>query len=191
MNKGKVLLIVGVVLALIGLGMIVYAMLPATQTSSATISNGAGYYVRLEIGGLMSGHISGNFSVNTGTVDFYILDKTNMNDYHNGDSYVSIYSSSGASGDFSLDLPDSGQYYLVFDHSATSQSIDQEVTVTLEATGTSITVLIVGVALLVVGAILALVGVMMRKKEPAAQQMRGPTDVVMLNQQTPPPPPTQ
>lgn len=191
MNKGKVLLIVGVVLALIGLAMIVYAILPASQTSSATILNGQGYYVRVEIGGLMNGHISGSYSVDAGTVDFYILDKTNMNNYHNGGSYVPIQSSAGSSGDFALDLPDSGQYYLVFDHGLASQGIDQVVTVTLKTTGTSIMGLIVGVALLVVGAILALVGVMMRKKEPVAQKMQGPTDVVMLGQQTPPPPPTQ
>jgi len=192
LNKGKVLLVVGVVLALIGLAMIVYAILPAEQTSSETIPNGAQNAIYWSVGGLMNGNVSLNFSVDTGTVNVYVFDKTNYDNFGNGVAFdVIAYAPNLTAGVFSLDLPGSGQYYLVFDHGIYSQNIDQVVTVKVKITGTSIMALTVGVALLVVGAILAIVGVMMRRKEPAAQKTQGPTDVVMVGQQTPPPPPTK
>lgn len=192
LNKGKVLLVVGVVLALIGLAMIVYAILPAERTSSETILTGAGNYIYWSVGGLMNGNISLNFSVDTGTVNVYVFDKTNYNNYANANAFVPIaYAPDIPAGVFSLELPGSGQYYLVFDHAVNSQNIAQEVTVKVKVTGTSIMGLTIGVVLLVVGAILAVVGFIMRKKEPAAQKTQGPTDVVMVGQQTPPPPPTR
>lgn len=192
LNKGKVLLIVGVVLALIGLGMIVVAIMPGEKTSTETIPTGAQYYVSWNVGGLMNGNVSLNFSVDTGTVNVYVFDKTNYDNYHNGLAFVPIaYAPDLPAGVFSLELPGSGQYYLVFDHGTNSQNIDQAVTVKVKVTGTSIMLLTIGVVLLVVGAILAVVGFIMRRKEPAAQKTKGPTDVVMVGQQTPPPPPTR
>jgi uncharacterized membrane protein len=195
MNKGKVLLIVGVVLALIGLALAVYAIMPAEQTSTETILSGAGNYIYWSVGGLMNGNVSFSFSVDTGTVNVWVFDKANYNIYANGGTPVPLQYvpnlTALPAGLVYLKLPDSGQYYLVFDHGAASQGIAQTVTATMKVTGTSIMVLTVGIVLLVIGAIIAIVGVMMRRKEPAAQKKQGPTDVVMVGQQTPPPPPTK
>lgn len=188
MNKSKVLLVVGVVLALIGLAMTVYAIMPAEKTSTETIPAGAQYYVQWSVGGLMNGNVSLNFSVDTGTVNVYVFDKANYNNYHDGNAFVPIaYAPELPAGVFSLELPGSGQYYLVFDHGVNSQNIDQAVTVKVKVTGTSIMGLAIGVVLLVVGAILAIVGFIMRRKEPAAQKTQGPTDVTMVGQKIPPP----
>lgn len=95
----------------------------------------------------------------------------------------------GASGEFSVDLPSTATYYVAIDHEGVGVPTEQTVTISLKITGISTTYLVVGVIMVVVGAVLAVVGMRMKTKEvasmpPAPSPESKVTDVTMFDKKS-------
>lgn len=188
MNKGKIVTAVGAVIALIGLLILVYAILPAEDTMEFTIPSGE-YYYYTSYGGLIGGSIEMDFVVADGAVRVYVFDQDEYDSYSSTGLGDYVFTTSGDSGSFNYVLPDTGIYYFVFEHGSLSGSISQEVTVTTTVNGIALLGTILGVVLVVVGIAIALFGRRMTARElKNAPPSSAPTDVTFFQgqQQNPP-----
>ncbi len=190
MKKSKIVTAVGGILIAFGLIGVVWGIQPAKGTETLTIPSGDGYFVYLKVSGWLNGHLSGDFSVTSaGTVDFYILDPSQYDEYsydlQPSDDMESISSSTG---EFSVDLPSSGSYYMAIDHGSGYESVIQTVEVNYEITGFEMIFLIGGIVLVAIGAVVSLLGLRMRTKE-SVDVTAKPTlsDVTVFDEKPKPP----
>jgi len=173
MKGHRILAIVGYLLIVLGVGPLIYLgfIAEGSGTSSMTIPPGDGYYAsfKTESSMWMNAHLEGTVNIlGGGTVDVLVLNSAQYQEY----SYdlipsSSIWSSSGSSLEFAVDLPGSGAYYVVANHATGSSSYDQTVTLTYKMSGINLLYVIVGVVMIAVGAALSFVSLRMRKKEGA------------------------
>lgn len=191
MTKGKILSAVGGVLIALGLIGVLWGIQPTNGTQTMSIPSGGAYYGYMKVSGWLNGHLSGDFSVtSSGTVDFYVLDSSQYSEYSYdltpSDHMVSM---SGASGEFSVDMPSTGSYYITFDHGPGYESTVQTVEVNYKITGLDLMFLVGGIVLVAIGAVLSLLGMRMRARESAATTPAKPPPAdVTLFDETPKPP---
>lgn len=182
--------IIAYILVVIGITGLAWSFQPAKGTSTAELPTGDGYYSYVKVSLWLSGHVEGDFEVTSGggTVRFFILDSTQYKDYsYNGVASDSIFTFTGASGSFSEDLPTTSTYYLVVDHGSTT--VAQTVDITYKVSGLDIKYLIGGAVLLAIGAVLAFVGLRMKRKAkettmPPATPIQTTGEVVMFDKKT-------
>jgi hypothetical protein len=167
MKKSKIMTAVGGILIALGLIGVVWGIQPAKGTETLTIPSGDGYFGYLKISGWLNGHLSGDFSVTSdGIVNFYILDPSQYDEYsydlQPSDNMKSI---SASTGEFSVDLPSSGSYYMAIDHGSGYESMTQTVEINFEVTGFDMIFLFGGIVLAAIGAVVSLLGLRVRAKE--------------------------
>lgn len=188
MKKSKIVAIIAYVLIVIGIFVTAGSLFPLEESETVTIPAGEGYYWTWEVSFWLNGHLSGDFEViGTGSVQVFVLTSDQYDEYAwdlvPSDSLDEV---EGASGTFSADLPDTSSFYLAVNHDAGYDSVEQEVRMTFKVTGLDLTYLIIGVVILVVGAVLAVLSGRMKAKEKASevaplQPQSQPTDVTMFD----------
>lgn len=190
MKKHKMLTALGGILILLGLIGLSWGLQPVNGTQTMTIPSGDGYYVYWKVSGWMNGHLSGDFSVASGTVYFYVLDSAEFNEY-GIDLTVSqsMASGNGASGTFSCDLPSPGTYYIVAHHGSGSASSAQDLTVNYKVSGIEMLFFFGGIVLLAVGAVIVVLAMRMKGKEvpEVGAAKPAPTDVTLFDNKPNPP----
>jgi len=167
----KILAVVGYLLIMFGIGAIVWQgfLSESTGTQSMTIPAGEGYYAAFytKSSMWMNAHFEGTVSVDTGQVDMYFLTEEQYAAYsYDLNPGTSLWQNGGTTqGKFSLDLPEMGRYYVTVDHSRTTQTIAQTVTLTYKISGINLLYVIIGAILLAIGGALSYLAVRMRKKD--------------------------
>lgn len=187
MKKGKILIAIGAAMLVVGIYVTAGAVLPADETIDFTIPAG-GYYYWLAYGDLIGGSIDIDYNVADGAVNVYVFDSGEYSVYELTGTADHLYTTSGDSGSFTFDLPDSGTYYFVFEHTLLSTLLSQDVVVQSTINGISITGLVIGIIVIVVGIAIALLGVKMKGREAAATPPPPQTGVTFFQgqQQNPP-----
>jgi len=190
MKKSRVVSIIGYVMILIGIIGVAWGLQPSRATTSGSIPSGYGYYGYTKASMWLYGHWSGEFTVTSGgTVHFYILDAGQYDSYMNtGQAPSSLFSTTGSASSFSVDLPTTGAYYMVFDHGPGYETVEQTISIEHKVSGLDLKFLIGGAVLLVIGAVASVVGVRMKRKEPEAPVApKTFADVTMFEEQRKPP----
>src|SRR3989441_3770310 len=165
-----VLLAVGIVAALIGVGVLAAGFSPQTHPLFFAISAGANRYVRYQFSVVTGGSVSGTFAADTGTVNVWVMTDAQHTAFISTGTLSYLSATSGASGAFSADLPSGGTYFVETGHGggyeSTTQTGTEEVTINALPTSPFVT----SVVILAVGAILLGVGLWWRTKpaRPAA-----------------------
>lgn len=182
MKSHRILAIVGYVLIAAGVVSIAWSFIPASGTTNGDLPAGAEYYGYVKISMWANAHLSGDYQVEGGgDVNFYVLDQAQLDQFvQAGIPTDAMFATSGPTGEFSLDLPTLGNYYMVYDHSGDTSA--HVVDVTYNVTGIELPFLILGLVLLVAGIVLAILSLRMRKKALAAVAPPGyaqPSDVRM------------
>lgn len=180
MNKGKLLRGIGVAIALFGVLMMVYAVLPADDSYEATLPSGD-YYYYFGYENLISGSIDITFAVSEGSVVAFVFTSDQYEVYALTGSADYLFRTSGGSGTFTFDLPDMGTYYFVFQHSEISSLIDQDLQVTATVNGVALFGVVLGVVMIAVGGALAVYGIrVMKNEQKLAPAPPAPSDVVIF-----------
>jgi len=186
----KPLRIIAYILVVLGIIGVAWSIQPTEGTSTAELPSGAGYYSFIKVSMWLNGHVEGNFEVTSGdgSVRFFVFDSTQYDDYSvDGVASDNMFTMTGASGSFSVDLPTTSTYYLVVDHGSTTAA--QTVDITYKVSGLDIKYLIGGAVLLAVGVVLAVMGMRMKRKssattQPSAAQTQPTGEVVMFDKKT-------
>jgi len=165
-----VLLAVGIVAALIGVGVLAAGFSPQTHPLFFAISAGANHYVRYQFSVVTGGSVSGTFTADSGTVNVWVMTDAQHTAFIATGTLTYLSATSGASGAFSADLPSGGTYFVETGHGGGYESTVQTGTedVTINALPTS--PFVTSVVIIAVGAVLLGVGLWWRTKpaRPAA-----------------------
>ncbi len=165
-----VLLAVGIVAALIGVGVLAAGFAPQMHPLFFAISAGANHYVRYQFSVVTGGSVSGTFTADSGTVNIWVMTDAQHTAFITTGSLSYLSATSGASGAFSADLPSGGTYFVETGHGSGYESTTQTGTedVTINALPTS--PFVTSIVIIAVGAILLGVGLWLRTKpaRPAA-----------------------
>jgi hypothetical protein len=191
LRKYKIVTAIGGILIALGLIGVLWGIQPTSGTETLTIPTGEGYYSYMKVSGWWNGHLSGDFTLtSSGAVDFHVLDESQFEEFSNDFSHSgTLESITDTSGEFSVDLPSTGTYYLTINHGSGYDLTAQEVTINYKVTGLDLIFLIGGIVLLVIGAVLTLVGLRMKAKETVAPAPARPppTDVTLFDNKPNPP----
>lgn len=187
MRKGKIVAAIGVVVLILGLYFAAFAVIPAEDTASVTIPSGDWYYV-FSYGGLIGGSIEADYTVADGTIRVFVFDSDQYAEYEMTGSADNLFTTSGDSGSFTFVMPDSGTYYIVLEHGSLSGILSQDVMFHTTINGVSITGVVIGIVLIVVGIAMAFLGSRMKAREVAATPPPPQTGVTFFQgqQQNPP-----
>jgi flagellar basal body-associated protein FliL len=185
MKMSKVLGVLATISIAAGVVVTIWAFQPTEQSEQETIPFGEGWLIYYEISGWMNGHLTGDFIVapENGAIAVYVMDKEAYEGYMlTGIISNTLYGEIASSGSFSVDLPSSSTYYLVFMHSdrVTEQTFDVDIRVT----GILVIILVAGIAALAIGGVLAFVSFRMKAKERTDVQQQVPqaTDVTLFEE---------
>src|SRR3990170_5996388 len=114
MRRTRALLIAGGILFLAGQGLLASSMLPGVQSVTATIPAGPEWFYVYPIQVLGHGRVEGRFADQAGLpVDFFVFAKSQYDEYAFVGLSEAIFAGQGAGVEFSVDLPTSGEYYIV------------------------------------------------------------------------------
>jgi hypothetical protein len=190
MKMFKILLVGGIIAIAISSYLLHGASISITDRQTITIPAGESYYYYIYTKSNIEGSISGDYSVVTGTIDFYVLNKAQYQAYHlylETDQYF-FGNKNSSYNYFDVSIPNFDTYYLVMNHGHGSETSDQTVTLHYHWSGTDLYYLIGGFITLIVGIILVVVGWIRKKKEllsiaPTQQNI----DVQLFNEQQKPP----
>ena len=192
MKWSRVLVVFGVILLFVGLFVAVGGVIHSPTDRTFSIPAGQ-YYYNYHSESLSAGQtVQMDFTVTGGsTVDVFILDEAQWNDYSYDGSAASLASASASQGSVSLKVETGGTYYLVIDHGSGYDGSVQEGKTTTNIMGTNANSVILGVVILAVGVLLFVGGLILRKKEAAAaknlwQQQQQAAGVVYYRDQQPP-----
>lgn len=176
-------------MAMIGVYLAVMSALPEEQTFQETLPANSDYYnyYVIEFGGLIGGSIEVDLTVADGSMVVYVFDPDQFAEYEATLDADPLYTTSGDSEDFSWEVPDSGTYYVVLEHSLLGSLIDQDFTVNMTVNGISIMGLAIGIVLIAVGVVIAVFGIKMQKKEAAATPAPPQTGVTFFQGEQGPP----
>jgi len=157
---------------------VIYPPLPVSDNLAANIPTG-NYYYRITFSMVKANQISGTYSVTGGTtVNVYILTASQFDAYKASQSTSNLFQATGSSGSFGATVSTPGTYYLVFDH-ASNNNAAQDLQITYLLGGWNPIFLGTGIALIVAGIALGILGNKQRQKQEAPRKA---TDVVMFDQ---------
>ncbi len=199
MKRFKALIIIGGIFLVIGLIVALGAPTNASSDSTFTVQSGAGYYYYYTLNGMFTGEqLTFTYALQAGggTVDVYVLNSAEYSTYSYDLSVPSsLYANpTSTSGSGNVMIPAGGTYYLVVNHGSGSTGSLQTGSMSIQASGLNVTVLVIGLVFAVVGIVLLVLGYRMRSKEqrvppgyaPPSQVTMFPTAGTGL-----PPPPQQ
>lgn len=165
-RRGRILLVLGVILAIAGLIAAVYATFPAqTQSVTQVSPNDAQfeYFTEFEFRVLAGGRVQGTFSVvNNTPVTVFVFNDVNYNAYVNGanvTNLTSLYTVTAVNGTLDLGVPGFNTYHIVFAHGPGYGAQEQDVAVDLTGTGIDPLYFLGGLAAAAIGVVLVVVGV--------------------------------
>src|SRR2546428_6467228 len=165
-----VLLAVGIVAALIGIGVLAAGFSPQTHPLYFAISAAPDHDVRCQFSVVTGGGVSGTFVADSGTVNVWVMADAQHTAFIAPGTLTYLSATSGASGAFSADLPSGGTYFVETGHGGGYESTVQTGTedVTINALPTS--PFVTSIVIIAVGAVLLGVGLWWRTKpaRPAA-----------------------
>ncbi len=188
MKKGKILLALGIVVLIVGVYVVAGAVLPADDDLDLTIPAGD-YYYFIGYGGLIGGSIDVEYVVADGEVTIYVFDSEEYAEYETtGDTDGYLYTTSGDSGSFTFDMPDTGDYYFVIEHRFLSVLLSQDISWSATINGIAILGTVLGVVLIIVGSMIAVLGGRMKDREVAATPAPPQSDVTFFDAQQKSPP---
>ena len=98
-----VLLAVGIVAALIGVGVLAAGFSPQTHPLFFAISAGANHYVRYQFSVVTGGSVSGTFTADSGTVNVWVMTDAQHTAFIATGTLTYLSATSGASGAFSAE----------------------------------------------------------------------------------------
>ncbi|HIH00615.1 TPA: hypothetical protein HA259_00780 [Thermoplasmata archaeon] len=168
MRTSKVLGILATIFLTIGFIVTIWAFQPTEQSEQKTIPLGGEWIIYYEFSGWINGHLSGDFTVapEDGWITVHIMDREAYERYIlMGILSDTLYTGTGANGSFSVDIPSTSKYYLVFEHTDTIN--EQTFDVDLRMTGIIMIVLVAGIATIVVAIFIAVISLRMKAKEVA------------------------
>lgn len=166
----RVLLLVAGVLFLSGQALLTSSFFQGTQGTIATIPAGPTWFFPYHIKVLGSSRVSGQFADPAGgVVNVYVFGESQYEWYAFIGLGQGLFSTNGSSGTFSIDLPSSGTYYLVFAHGAGSEEARQEVRVSYRVAGIEPEFLGVGVPLIAIGIAGVALGLWWRDRQARGQ----------------------
>ena len=185
MRMSKVLGVLATIFLAIGVIVTIWAFQPAEQSEEKTIPFGEEWIIYYEFSGWINGHLTGDFVVapENGMVTVHIMDREAYEGYIlTGILSDTLYTETGPSGSFSVDIPSTSKYYLVFEHSdrITEQTFDLD----LKMTGIIMMFLVAGIATIVVAIFIAVISLRMKAKEGASETQTGTQrdDVTIFDQ---------
>ncbi|MCJ7488643.1 MAG: hypothetical protein MUO87_00645 [Thermoplasmata archaeon] len=186
MMKRKILGILATLLMVIGVVATVWAFQPAIQSETETLPYGGEWIVYYEISGWINGHLSGDFVVapGDGLITAHIMDLEAYEEYMlTGIVSDTLYSETGSTGSFSVDLPSTSTYYLTFEHS--DRIIEQTFDVDMRVTGITMIAFVAGVAAIVIGVVMAVLSFRMKAREMQMTRSQSPqsSDVTMFDEE--------
>ena len=157
MKSFQAILALAGILFIIGV-YVIYPPLPVSDNLAANIPTG-NYYYRI-------------------TFNIYILTASQFDAYKASQSTSNLFQATGSSGSFGATVSTPGTYYLVFDH-ASNNNAAQDLQITYLLGGWNPIFLGTGIALIVAGIALGILGNKQRQKQEAPRKA---TDVVMFDQ---------
>lgn len=157
---------VGIVAALIGLGILFASFGPTTHPLIFTLTAGANHYVRYQFSVVTGGTVSGSFSAYSGTVNVWVMTDAQHTAFISGGTLSYLSASSGSNGTFSATLPSGGTYFVETGHGSGYETTVQTGTeeVTIDALPT--TPFVASMAVIGLGAVLLGIGLWWRTKPP-------------------------
>jgi flagellar basal body-associated protein FliL len=182
MMMSKVLGVLATIFISVGIIVTIWAFQPSEQSEEKTIPFGEEWIIYYEFSGWINGHVSGDFVVapENGIITVHIMDKEAYERYIlMGILSDTLYSETGSSGSFSVDLPSTSKYYLVFEHAdrVSEQTFDLD----MRVTGIIMLFLVAGIATVVVGVFIAILSFRMKaKQQPVSQQQGTKSDDVTI-----------
>lgn len=183
MQRIKVLVVVGAILIFLGISILLPSFVSDSISDTITIPAGSDWHYYLEFGLPAGGQVTGDFEETLGrTVDFHLFSESQYNSYYNGIPTGSLYHDSGSSGTFSVTVPESSKYYMVFDHGSGYASSSQSVRVNAQIIGFNVILAAIALIFAVIGIALIVSGYMSKKK---LDKLEGPatprdSDVIMF-----------
>jgi len=170
MKKHAALMVIGGIMALIGLLVAVSGANLSPTSSQFEIPSGGDYYNVRDIYIPPGGELKVDFRVTSGTsVDFYVFTPAQYNDYQNDGSASSVAAASGPSGAITFKSSSGGTYHMVFDHGSGYASTVQKGTVNERVNGVNVPVLLGGVVVFALGLALTSYGLVIKKRETIVQ----------------------
>lgn len=166
-RRGRIALVLGIILIIAGLIAAAYATLPTGTQGVAPIQpNDATYeyFTEFEFGVLAGGTVQGNFSVLNGTpVSVFVFNDADYSAYVKGANVTNltdlIAPLTAASGRLDFSVTGFNTYHVVFAHGPGYESAEQDVAVSLTATGIDPLYFLGGIVAAVIGVVLLLFGV--------------------------------
>ena len=182
MKRSGVLLAGAAIAVAIGVFFVWSSIPPASNTTTFTIPSG-NYFYRFETTSLLDAEVTGSFDVTSGDdVTVMLFDQTEYKSYETTGLASPLFSSSGSTGTFSGSLSGVGKLFIVFEHEAMSGSGETSVQIDYKVSGIAITYLALGIALVVIGVVVAVIGSRIRRKEvEATPPSPAATDVTILS----------
>lgn len=187
----KALLVIGGILLVIGAG-VFYSSFATRTTETHSIPAGDRWYVYFEFNVMTGGSLFVDYaSTGSGVIDVFLFTAAQYATYSDQGVSSALHSVVGASeGDFEISLPGSGRYFLAIDHGSGFENVEQSFRATIRLLGIDPAWFYGGIALLALGAVLVVVGLMRKRKAVrTAQTMPPRTDVTFYPEQRPPEPP--
>jgi hypothetical protein len=127
------LVAVGIIAALIGLGILFAGFSPQTHPLFFALPAGANHYVRYGFSVVSGGTVSGSFTADSGTVNIWVMTDAQHTAFISGGTLSYLSASSGSNGTFSATLPSGGTYFVETGHGSgyetTAQTGTEEVTI--------------------------------------------------------------
>ncbi len=171
LSISRILLIVGGVLFLSGQTLFVASFFQGAQDEVTTIPPGPWWFVEYEIRVLGASRVSGQFADTVGgLVNLYIFGEAQYKVFAFIGLGDELYSIEAPSGSFSVDLPTSGTYHLVFAHGDGSEQVAQPVRVSYRVAGIEPALVGVGTAFIAAGIVGVAVGLRQGERRPGSSK---------------------
>jgi len=168
MRKPGVAVGIGALMVLIGLVVLIGSLHLGEDKREFDINPGELYYNYISVGLFPGAKLSGIYQVSDGSsIELYVFSSQDYENYQNGGTAYYITHASGSSGSFDVTVDTGGTYYIVLEHSDAYNNRRQTGSATYKITGTDVVMLVVGALILVIGLVLTIFGVKLRRKEQA------------------------
>lgn len=151
-GRVRLFLVLGAALFLAGQAVLATGSFPPTRGGAVTIQAGANWFYVVEIHLLGSGRVTVAYEELSGrVVDVHVFPASQYRVYAFIGLGYALYSEQGTSGDFAVDLPQAGAYYLVVDHGSGFEETQQDVRLTYRVAGIDPDFLFVGLGMVAAG----------------------------------------
>jgi len=159
---------IGALMILIGLAATVGSLHLSPETRDFDIDAGNLYFNYIDVGLFAGARLKGSFTVTSGgSINLYIFENREYQNYYNGNDCYYIESASGSSGTFDITVDVGDTYYIVLEHGSGYESMRQTGEVTHQIIGTDFVMIGLGIGLFIGGLMAIVYGWALKKKNDA------------------------